>query len=980
MIAAPVPAPPTAFPIVGLGASAGGLAAFQAFFSGLATLADPGMAFVLVQHLAPDHKSILTELIRRTTRMPVTEIADGLVVQANCVYVIPPNQDLACLNGTLHLLPRPEPHGRPLPIDFFFCSLAQDQRDRAIGIVLSGTGSDGAEGVRAIRRAGGLVLAQSPASAEFDGMPRSALATGLVDFELPPDEMGARLLAFCRHVQHRLPEALATPLPHGDSALQKIMILVRARTGHDFSLYKPSTILRRIARRMALHQIESLDDYVKFLQKTTAEAGALFHDFLIGVTKFFRDADAFQVLEDRVIPAMVSAEPDGAPLRIWVPACSTGEEAYSIAILLTERMEALRVVCPVKIFATDIDGRAIATARQGYYPASIAADLTPDRLARFFTAEAGGYQISKAIRDLLIFSEQDVVRDPPFSKLDLISCRNVLIYMGAALQRKLLPVFHYALKPGGLLFLGTSETASEFGEFFAVLDRTAKVYRRKTDLPLLHPTPAPTSAPPSAPAPAPAPLRPAGTKPPGPTSLRERTEQALLRLAFPAAALVTASGDILYLHGRAGLYLEPAPGEAGTQNILKMARTGLRAELTRSLRQAARAGETVRRTGLRVETHGHVTNVTLTIQPVAREPALTPAAPEFLVLLDEAPLPDPAAGALPPGPAPGIDTDAQALVAELRAKEEHLQTANEELRRTADELKCANEEMQSGNEELQSSNEELETAKEEMQSVNEELTTVNTELQTSIEDLSKTKNDLLNLLAGTGIATIFVDLQMRILRFTPSAAAIIRLIPGDAGRPIQDLGSQLVGYDRLVPDAQEVLDTLIPKKIEVQTREGAWYSMRLQPYRTLENVIEGVVIAFVEITESVRTREALRKAHKQSRLAVVVRDSHDAITVRDLDGRILAWNPAAVRIFGWSEAEALQMNASALVPPERLEQEQQLLAGLVQAPSLEPYRTQRLTRSGALVDVSMIAQTLRNPAGQPYAIATTERAIPGGAL
>jgi two-component system CheB/CheR fusion protein len=790
--------------------------------------------------------------------------------------------------------------------------------------------------------------------------------------------MGARLLAFCRHVHHRPPEALATPLVHSESALQKIMVLVRARTGHDFSLYKPSTIHRRIARRMALHQIESVDDYVKFLQQPTAEAGALFYDFLIGVTKFFRDADAFQVLEDRVIPAIVGADPGGAPLRIWVPACSTGEEAYSIAILLTERMEALRLVCPVKIFATDIDGRAIATARQGCYPASIAADLTPDRLARFFTAEAGGYQISKAVRDLLIFSEQDVVRDPPFSRLDLISCRNLLIYMGAELQRKLVPVFHYALKPGGLLFLGTSETASEFGEFFAALDRTAKVYRRKTDHPLLHPTPANTSAAPTTSSPAP--LRPADAKPPGPTSLRERTEQALLRLAFPAAALVTAAGDILYLHGRAGMYLEPAPGEAGTQNILKMARTGLRAELTRTLRQAASAGETVRRAGLRVETHGHVTTVTLTIQPVVREPAFAAAAPEFLVMLEEAPLPDPAAVALPPGPHPGIDPDAQALMTELRAKEEHLQSANEELRRTAHEFKCANEEMQSVNEELQSSNEELETAKEEMQSVNEELTTVNTELQTSIEELSKTKNDLLNLLAGTGIATLFVDLHMRILRFTPSAAAIINLIPGDAGRPIQDLGSQLLGYDRLVPDAQEVLDTLIPKKIEVQTREGAWYSMRFRPYRTLENSIEGVVIAFVEITESVRTREALRKAHKQSRLAVVVRDSHDAITVRDLDGRILAWNPAAVRIFGWSEAEALQMNASALVPPERVKQERQQLASLVEAPSLEPYRTQRLTRSGALVDVSMIAQTLRNPAGQPYAIATTERAVPGGAL
>ena len=977
MIVAPVPAPPTAFPIVGLGASAGGLAAFQAFFSGLATVADPGMAFVLVQHLAPDHRSILTDLIRRTTRMPVTEVEDGMVVQVNCVYVIPPNRDLACLGGTLQLLPRPEPHGRPLPIDFFFCSLAQDQNERAIGIVLSGTGSDGAEGVRAIKSAGGLVMAQNPASAEFDAMPRGALATGLVDFELPPGEMGARLLAFCHHVQRRPTEGLATPFPFSESTVKKIMVLVRTRTGHDFSLYKPSTVHRRIARRMALHQIESLDDYLAYLQQPTDEASALFQDLLIGVTKFFRDEDAFKVLEDQVIPAIVGADPGCDPLRIWVPACSTGEEAYSIAMLLSERMAALRLGCPVKIFATDIDSRAIATARRGYYPASIAADLTPDRLARFFTAEAGGYQIGKAIRDLMVFSVQDLVRDPPFSKLDLISCRNVLIYMGAELQRKLLPMFHYALKPGGLLFLGTSETASEYGEFFAVVDRTAKVYRRKSDPPSLPRAPVPSFGWPATAALGP--LRPGGTKPPGPTSLRERTEQALVRLAFPAAALVTAGGDILYLHGRTGMYLEPTPGEAGTQNILKMARTGLRAELTRALRQAARTGETLRRTGLRVETLGLVTTVTLTIRPLDREAALAAAAPEFLVVLEEAPLPDPTSGALPPAPSPGIDLDTQALMTELRAKEEHLQSANEELRRTADDLKSANEEMQSVNEELQSSNEELETAKEEMQSVNEELTTVNPELQTNIEDLSKTKNALLNLLAGTGIATIFVDLHLRILRFTPSATAIINLIPGDVGRPIQHLGSQLLGYDRLGPDAQEVLDTLIPKKVEVQTREGAWYSMRLQPYRTLENSIEGVVIAFVDITESVRTREALVKAHQQSRLAVVVRDSHDAITVRDLDGRILAWNPAAVRIFGWSEAEALQMNVSALVPPERAEQERQQLMGLVQAQALSPYRTQRLTRSGALVDVSMIAQTLRNSAGQAYAIATTERALPEGA-
>ena len=482
MSAEPVPSAHAAFPIVGLGASAGGLAAFKTFFSGLATVADPGMAFVLVQHLAPDHKSILAELIRRTTRMPVVEVEDGMVVQANCVYVIPPNRDLACLNGTLQLLERPEPHGRRLPIDFFFRSLAQDQREHAIGIVLSGTGSDGAVGVRAIKSEGGLVMAQSPASAEFDGMPRSALATGVVDFELPADEMGARLIAFAGHARHRQAEAAHAPSPKSESAFKKVMVLLRDRSGHDFSLYKPSTIHRRIARRMAVHQLESLDDYVKYLQQTTDEAGVLFQDLLIGVTKFFRDEDAFKVLENQVISQFFGDNVGSAPVRIWVPACSTGEEAYSIAILLTERMESLRQVYPVQVFGTDIDSRAIATARRGFYPASIAADLSADRLKRFFTAEAGGYQIQKGIRDLLVFSEQDVARDPPFSKLDLISCRNLLIYMGVELQRKLMPLFHYALKPGGTLFLGTSETAAEFGELFGVLDHTAKADQRKRSI------------------------------------------------------------------------------------------------------------------------------------------------------------------------------------------------------------------------------------------------------------------------------------------------------------------------------------------------------------------------------------------------------------------------------------------------------------------------------------------------------------------
>ena len=477
-------APHASFPIVGIGASAGGLAAFEAFFSGMPADTDPGMAFVLVQHLAPDHKSILTDLIRRYTRMQVFEVEDGMVVQPNCAYIIPPNRDMAFLNGTLQLLEPAAPRGQRLPIDFFFRSLAQDQRERAICIVLSGTGSDGTLGVRAIKGEGGMVMAQNPASTEYDGMPRSAIATGLVDYELPPAEMPAQLIAYVAHAFGKPPRPATAPAPKAENALKKIFILLRAQTGHDFSQYKPSTIHRRIERRMAVHQIETMDGYVKYLQQTPAEVEALFRDLLIGVTSFFRDPEAFKALEEQVIPKLFAGKPAGAVIRVWSPGCSTGEEAYSIAILLQERMEALKQSFKVQVFATDIDSQAIATARAGLYPASIAADISPERLARFFTAEPDGsaYRIHKGIRDMLVFSEQDVIKDPPFSKLDLISCRNLLIYMGGDLQKKLIPLFHYALNPGGFLFLGTSETVGEFGDLFAALDRKSKLYQRKEDI------------------------------------------------------------------------------------------------------------------------------------------------------------------------------------------------------------------------------------------------------------------------------------------------------------------------------------------------------------------------------------------------------------------------------------------------------------------------------------------------------------------
>jgi len=908
--------------------------------------------------------------------MQVFEVEDGMRVQPNCAYIIPPNRDMAFLNGSLQLLEPTAPRGQRLPIDFFFRSLAQDQHERAIGIVLSGTGSDGTLGVRAIKGEGGMVMAQNPESTEFDGMPHSALATGLVDYELPPAKMPAQLIAYAAHAFGKPPPLAVAHTPRIENALKKIFILLRAQTGHDFSQYKPSTINRRIERRMAVHQIEAIDNYVKYLQQTPSEVQELFRDLLIGVTNFFRDPKAFHELEAHIIPKLFKDKPANAAIRVWSTGCSTGEEAYSVAILLQERMEALKQSYTVQVFATDIDSRAIATARAGVYPASIAADITPERLARFFTAEPGGhtYRINKAIRDLLVFSEQDVIKDPPFSKLDMICCRNLLIYLGAELQKKLIPLFHYALNPRGILFLGTSEGVGEFDELFAVLDRKAKLYQRKENhgMPrmtlgrFLPPMTAMDAASQQAT------VKPAPVKLP----LRELTEQALLRQIAPAGALVKAQGDILYLHGSTGMYLEPTPGEAGINNILKMAREGLRRELTTALHKAVDTREIVRRPGLSIKTNGHFTQVNLTVCPVAAGTAATLEQSLYLVVLEDAPLEQEPAGHT--GSAANnesmSETEAHiaALQQELRAKEEYLQSTHEELESANEELKSANEEMQSVNEELQSTNEELETSKEELQSVNEELSTVNTELQTKVVDLSRANNDMNNLLAGTGIGTVFVDHQLRILRFTPAASEIINLIPSDIGRPVGHIVSNLAGYSALVADTRAVLDTLIPKEQDVQATDGKWYTMRIQPYRTLDNVIEGAVITFVDITEMVRARETLR------RLAVIVNDAHDAITVQDLEGRILAWNPGAVRMYGWSEAEALQMNARDHIPQELREEALDTLTRLSRAEILQPYRTQRLTRDGTVVNVSMTSTALLNEAGQMYAIATTERGVNGG--
>jgi two-component system, chemotaxis family, CheB/CheR fusion protein len=639
---------------------------------------------------------------------------------------------------------------------------------------------------------------------------------------------------------------------------------------------------------------------------------------LIGVSNFFRDSEAFMALEEQVIPKLLAGKRAETVIRIWVPGCSTGEEAYSLAILLAERQEAMKQSFKVQVFATDIDSRAIAEARAGIYPASIAVDLTPERLARFFSPEPGesAYRIHKSIRDMLVFSEQSVVKDPPFSRLDLISCRNLLIYLDGDLQKKLVPLFHYALNPGGFLFLGTSETVGEFGDLFASQDRKQKIYKRKEDLlgagraglgRFLPPMTAVDVALPHAPG------KTAGQRK---LPLRELTEQALLQQVVQAGALVNAQGDILYLHGRTGMYLEPAPGESGTNNILKMAREGLRRDLTTALHKAAQTREGVVCPGLRVKTNGDFTSVNLIVRPVTTAPSTSPEQTLFLVILEQAPVIHEQTGKLLLQDLAGDDVDTRitALKQELQAKEEYLQATNEELETANEELKSSNEEMQSVNEELQSTNEELETSKEELQSVNEELATVNAELQTKVADLSRANNDMNNLLAGTGIATVFVDHQLRLLRFTPAATRIINLIQSDIGRFVGHIVSNLSDYKGLTVDIKTVLDTLIPKELDVQSAEGRWYTMRIQPYRTMDNVIEGAVLTFVDITKALRLQEELRVNAERMRIAL----SATSISVfsQDLDLRytwIHSPNPgfAAVQIIGKSDADLLPKQEAA---------------------------------------------------------------------
>ena len=879
--------------VVGIGASAGGLEAFENFFSTMPP--DSGMAFVLIPHLSPEHKSMMVELLKRHTTMDTVQVADGMRVQPNCVYIIPPNKDMAMLNDTLQLLEPVDRRGLRHPIDFFFRSLAENHGERAACIVLSGTGSEGAIGLRAIKEKGGLVLVQDPKTTRYDGMPNSAIATGLVDYILPPDKMPEQLLRYIRRVHARpLQQAVKTERTIPEP-LQKIISLIRGHTGHDFSLYKQTTIVHRIEKRMAILQVESMEIYVTYLRTNPQEIELLFREFLIRVTNFFRDGEAFEILASKALPLLFTGRPTDQPVRIWVPACSTGEEAYSVAIIVQEYISTLKRKYNVQIFATDIDKDAIDMARTGLYPDAITVDVSPARLSRFFSRKPSGYKITEEIRQMIVFALQDITRDPPFTKLQMICCRNLLIYFHPQLQKKVLPIFHYSLTPGGILFLGSSETIGDHAGLFSLIDRKWKIYKSKVaEAPIAAPfeTRPEVGLPARKAAPAAAPF----VKKREEESIGTLGEKIILDHYAPPFVIINEKRGILYFSGKTSGYLEPAPGRASL-DIIEMARGELKLELKTTLREAVSRGKDTTSDRVQIKTNKGTRAVQMEIRHVARDPSANGL---LMVVFREL---TPATGQkteAAPHPSKKTGRHIAELEHELRGTKEQLQTTIEELQTSNQELGSTNEELQSSNEELQSTIEEMETSREELQSVNEELTTINTELQINADETGELNNDMINLIASTQIANIFLNNDLCIRRFTPATADVLNLVETDIGRPIGDFSLKL-DYPDLQKDIEETLRTLASKDRIVRHHNMLWYMARILPYRTTRNVIDGVVITFVDITEQKRIQEALEDALAYAE--GIVETAREPLVVLDADLRVITANSSFYRTFKTSRGK-----------------------------------------------------------------------------
>jgi two-component system CheB/CheR fusion protein len=903
--------PSDKFHIVALGGSAGSLDALERFFSNTPNHA--GLAFVVVVHQLPDSDAALPQVVQRFTGMPVQEVQDGMRVRPNHVYVLPPGRDLSILHGTLLLLFPTQPPSRRMPIDFFLESLAKDAQERAVAIILSGLGSDGSIGLKLVMENFGMVMAQEPGTAAYPAMPNAAIATEFVDFVLPPELMGSQVLDYVeRPLLHRPARDFVEPGVQPAHALQKIFALIRAQTGHDFSYYKRNTVFRRIERRMNAHQIQEFTHYVRYLQENPQEVENLFKELLIGVTKFFRDAEAFERLKEYLRP-LLQDKPDDSTVRVWAPGCSTGEEAYSLAMLLLESLDELDSArhLKIQIFATDISTESIDFARAGLYAENIAGDVSARRLARFFQKQDSHYLIRKEVRDLVVFAAHNINKDAPFTKLDLLCCRNLLIYLSTELQKNLLPVFHYALHVGGLLFLGPSENISSFQDLFQPLDVKWKISRRTDAASSLTQL---ASFPFALARHAASPIQATSLLTTSPAARRDGTpfaslvQKELLRSYTPPAVVINTKGEILYVNGRTGRYLEPAPGLSG-MNLFEMAREKLNYEVSGAVHRATQTRENVVVEDVPVQTDGGQLLLRLTVRHLT-EPE--PLAGLLLVAFEDQPTPRRARRARSGTEASReYENIIAALDKELQFTKHRLQTTVEEMESSLEELKSTNEELQSANEELQSTNEEAMTNKEEMQSLNEELMTLNLQYQAKTEELSQAANDMKNLLDATDIALIFLDNNFLIKRFTQSVSRIISLVPADVGRPLQHFASNL-RYEHLLRDVQQVLDRLTSLERNIQTTTDEWYTMRILPYRTLDNYISGAIITFTRITglktletrlqESANFLESLREAVREPVVAL------------DANLRVYYSNQAFASLFGLAPADLTEQPLAQIAP------------------------------------------------------------------
>jgi two-component system, chemotaxis family, CheB/CheR fusion protein len=948
--------------IVGIGASAGGLNAFKTFFENMPV--DSGMAFVLVQHLAPTHKSILADLLGKVTVMPVIEAEDGTPAEANRVYVIPPDATLTFEDRTLRVTRPAPPRGRRRPIDTFFSSLAEDQGENAVCIVLSGTGSDGTLGLKAIKEHGGLALAQ----AEFDhmavsGMPHSAVATGVVDDVMRVEDMPARLVNYQSHLRAIAPQVGGDDTRRASlEHLAKITAIVRARSGHDFSKYKEKILLRRLQRRMQVLQIDTVPAYIDRLRRESQQVELLFREFLIGVTKFFHDPNAFAALQATAIPKLLKHKGPNDQVRIWVPGCATGEEVYSIAILVKEAMERRRDAPKVQIFGTDIDPDAVSIARHGCYRKT--AGLSSERLRRWFVEEGGEYCPVREVREMCVFSIHSVVKDPPFSKLDLISCRNLLIYMDADLQDRVLQIFQYALNPSGTLFLGPSEGVARFTNLFGVLDKKHRIYQRR-NFDVTRP-----ELPPFAALPPPA-LTRTPAIPRGEDRIDRSTRRALEKYS-PAYVVVDNQNQILrFSGGEVGRYLEPSSG-AASLNLFGILRKALRSVVRAALHSARATNQPVVHRDLSIRVEGKSWFVTVIVEPIGAGGAES----GLCVLAFQ----DAGAG----GERAKVQTDASnvtvaALKQELHTTRTQLQATIDELETTNEESKSAAEEYQSVNEEIQSSNEELETAKEELQSVNEELQTINAEMISKNATLIRLNSDLKNLLDSTEIATIFLDDDLCIKAFTPGMTDIFPLRDTDCGRAITEIVTQLSYPDLQNPDlsndVKAVLRTLSVVEREVQLADkGMTFIMRIRPYRTVDNVIDGVVITFIDISERKRGDAALRAS--EERFSAIVKQATVGVAETDLDGCFILVNERYCELVGYSAVELRRLRMQDIVHPEDWPRDAEAFARLSEG---EPFQIEKryVRPDGTTVWVHCSVSALRDQQGRPRSVLTINLDIAG---